>query len=309
MSQAPLFSVIIPSYGRPRFLREAVDSVLAQTVEDFECIVVDDATPEPLEVPQDPRVHLVRRETNGGHAAARNTGLQRARGRYVTFLDDDDLYSPDRLAMALDGVNQAPIAVCWSRYVSQSSEAGRILNGDVRGRIHEDMVPHLGTTTLVREKVPRFDQTFRSVVDVEWWVRAATKHPVATVPQTGYLVRQHSGKRHLNDKAARVRDSIRLLDLHADYFRDYPRARAFRLKRVGIMARQLGDYGLARTALWWALRLHAEPRVVWHLVRSAQPTAAPLVEARQLLKSDRLRVTGTATHRVRTRERPERPPT
>src|SRR5512144_2193690 len=94
----PTFSVIIPTYGRAKFLSEAVASVLAQTCADFECIVVDDASPEPATVPDDERVRLSRREENGGPPAARNTGIDAACGTYVAFLDDDDVWVPTRLA-------------------------------------------------------------------------------------------------------------------------------------------------------------------------------------------------------------------
>jgi glycosyltransferase involved in cell wall biosynthesis len=286
MTRGPLFSVIIPSYGRPEFLRAAVDSVLTQTVEDFECIVVDDATPQPLEVPTEPRIRLIRRASNGGGAAAMNTGLEHARGRYVTFLDDDDLFTTDRLALALEGLRRAPIAICWGRWIDQRSEAGRILDGDVLGEVHEGMTPHTGTTTVVREVTPRFDESFRTVYDVEWWVRAAGAGHVSTIPQTGYLNRRHPGHRHLSGKAERVRDSIRLLHLHADYFQHYPQAQAFRWRRIGVMSRQLGDYKLARAALQRAIRLDPGLRTLWHFVRSAQRSTAVLREARQVFEQE-----------------------
>ena len=106
----PLFSIIIPTYGRAEYLAEAVDSVLAQTVADFECLVVDDGSPEPVSLStEDDRVRVLRREINGGPSTARNTGLAHARGRFVAFLDDDDLYLPVRLALALEGLARAPV--------------------------------------------------------------------------------------------------------------------------------------------------------------------------------------------------------
>src|SRR3954464_14214558 len=97
----PTFSVIIPTYGRPKFLSEAVASVLAQTCADFECIVVDDAGPELATLPNDARIRVIRRDENGGPPAARNTGIDAARGTYVAFLDDDDVWLPTRLSDAL----------------------------------------------------------------------------------------------------------------------------------------------------------------------------------------------------------------
>ncbi len=123
---APLFSVVIPTYGRPRFLAQAVASVLAQTVDNVECVVVDDGSRVPLIPPDNPRVRLIRRDVNGGPAAARNTGVAHARGRYLAFLDDDDCFTPERLAVALEGLQRASIALCWSRNFDEPPGPGEV---------------------------------------------------------------------------------------------------------------------------------------------------------------------------------------
>ncbi|HXY91308.1 MAG TPA: glycosyltransferase family 2 protein, partial [Acidimicrobiia bacterium] len=178
----PSFSVIVPTYGRPEYLRAAVDSVLAQTVDDLECIVVDDATPIPVPRPsQDPRVRLVSRARNGGPAAARNSGLQAATGTYVAFLDDDDVWVPDRLEQALDQHRRAPLVVCFQSVVGGSLDArGRQLEGDVADSILDSITPHLGATTCARDDLLRFDETYRACEDVEWWLRIAQHARVAT---------------------------------------------------------------------------------------------------------------------------------
>lgn len=93
-----LVSVVMPTRNRPRLLREAITSVLRQTHQSFELLVVDDGSgPETaavLEELDDPRIRWFRRERNGGGGAARNIGLAHARGEYVTYLDDDNLLGP-----------------------------------------------------------------------------------------------------------------------------------------------------------------------------------------------------------------------
>jgi glycosyltransferase involved in cell wall biosynthesis len=99
---SPLFSVILPAYNGERYLREAVESVRAQTCADWELLALDDgskdSSPAVLEAlaANDPRIRVERRQ-NGGVAAARNRGLSMARGKYVTFLDQDDLLHPRAL--------------------------------------------------------------------------------------------------------------------------------------------------------------------------------------------------------------------
>lgn len=101
-----MITVITPTYKRHQYLKNAVESVLAQTFTDFEHIIVDDnpadseerkLTEEVMREFTDPRVHYLQNEKNMGGAAARNVGIFKAKGEYIAFLDDDDMYLPDRL--------------------------------------------------------------------------------------------------------------------------------------------------------------------------------------------------------------------
>lgn len=97
----PLVSVVMPAYGHERFVGPAIESVLAQTLTDWELIVIDDASPDGTwaEVArfQDPRITVDRHRFNRGAHATLNEGLARARGPYVAILNSDDLYHPSRL--------------------------------------------------------------------------------------------------------------------------------------------------------------------------------------------------------------------
>lgn len=263
----PFFSVIIATYERPRFLAEAIDSVLRQTIQDFELLVVDDASPTPARVPDDPRIRLIRRELNGGPAAAWNGALERATGRSVTFLGDDDWYTPDRLELAREGLEMAPITVCWHD-ASESSTPPRSLDGRVTDSILDGPIPSLGVTTIERSLVPRFDERFIAAQDVEWWLRAAARGPVSTVSRVGYIQRKHPTPRHGNDRRAHLDAGLLLLDVHADYFRTHPSAAAHRWLVVWQHAYGLGEYRIARRAAFEALRLRPHPRAVKRLVRS-----------------------------------------
>jgi glycosyltransferase involved in cell wall biosynthesis len=96
----PKISVIMPVYNGERFLNQAIESLIAQSYEDWELIVVDDGstdrTPQLLESYTDPRIKVLR-QANRGEAGARNTGLKHMSGEYLAFLDADDVYLPDAL--------------------------------------------------------------------------------------------------------------------------------------------------------------------------------------------------------------------
>jgi glycosyltransferase involved in cell wall biosynthesis len=274
---APLVTVVVPTYGRAEFLADALASVRTQSVVDWECVVVDDASPESVVLPEptDPRIRLVRRERNGGPAAARNTGLLAARGAFVAFLDDDDLYTPDRLALGLEGVARAPVSVCWVRFLDERTTTGRTLEGDVSRTILDELTPSLGAVTIARDHALPFDESLDNVEDIDWWLRTARAHRFTTVPRVGYLYRRHSGPRHRTGTETRIADNLRFLEREREYFAHHPRAAALRWKRVGLLAEATGDRRQARQAYVRSLRARPSPATLKHLLRSFGPARGP----------------------------------
>ncbi|MCE2469887.1 MAG: glycosyltransferase family 2 protein [Dehalococcoidia bacterium] len=112
MSESPKVSVVIPTYNRAALLPRAVNSVLTQTCQDFEVLIVDDCssddTPAVAAGFADPRVRYFRHETNRGLSAGVNTGIANARGEFVALLEDDDALTPDSLADRLAVFESAP---------------------------------------------------------------------------------------------------------------------------------------------------------------------------------------------------------
>jgi GT2 family glycosyltransferase len=109
----PRVSVLIPTYNRAGLLREALDSVLAQTMQDFEIIVVDDGSTDDTRdvvASYGPGVQYVLTD-HGGPARARNAGMELARGEYLCYLDSDDLYYPHKLALQVDHLDRHPDSV------------------------------------------------------------------------------------------------------------------------------------------------------------------------------------------------------
>jgi O-antigen biosynthesis protein len=117
-SGAPKVSVILPTFNRPAMLREALESILGQTLRDFEVIVVNDAGLDVEDViarlKQDRRVVYFQHTVNKGLAAARNTGLRVARGKYIAYLDDDDIYYPTHLETLVRFAESGGYSVVYS---------------------------------------------------------------------------------------------------------------------------------------------------------------------------------------------------
>lgn len=129
MERAPLVSVILPTRNRAALLPRAIASVLAQSHADLELIVVDDAssdsTPALLAAIAEPRLRVLRRERNAGAAAARNAGLALARGEFVAFQDDDDIWLMQKLEAQLRALQAAPPGTGWCLCGSIRYEQGR----------------------------------------------------------------------------------------------------------------------------------------------------------------------------------------
>ena len=273
---SPLFSVIIPTHNRPTYLVEAIDSVLAQTVQDFEVIVVDDASEPPVPLHEDPRVRVVRRDTAGGPAQARNDGVGRASGEYLAFLDDDDWYEPNRLQVALEGLERAPITLCWGGYSDEEMRPGLMLEGHVHEHLLDNgFAPAAYVTALRRDHFVPFDREFRGCEDIDWWLRLTNSNAVSTVPAYCYLVRRHDEIRGLHGIEARLAGSLMLLEKHRAYFATHPRARSFRWRRIGAYHAQLGHHRQAALALLRALVIRPDLPTSVQLARTlvAQPSA------------------------------------
>lgn len=119
MSTSKLVSIIIPSYNMAAYLREAVDSALAQTYRSIEIIVVDDGSTDDTKRIVEPYIRdkkiIYIHQANKGLAGARNTGIKNAHGAYIAFLDADDLFAPEKIAEQVSALEKNPeFGVCYS---------------------------------------------------------------------------------------------------------------------------------------------------------------------------------------------------
>ena len=118
MATTPLTTVLMPVYRAEDTVREAVESVLAQTVGDFELIVADDGSPRPVAEAlggiRDPRLRVIRRPRNGGPSAARNLALAHARAPLVSQLDADDTWEPDYLEHVLPRFDDSGVGLVYA---------------------------------------------------------------------------------------------------------------------------------------------------------------------------------------------------
>ena len=207
--EQPLVSVIIPVYNGTSYLRSALESVFAQTYRPFEVIVVDDgSTDDSGEIAQSfPEVRYIH-QANQGVAVARNTGLKDARGEFVAFLDQDDLWLPEKLAAQMAFLQNHPEADYSLTQQRFFLEPGNTLPSWFRKELLAS--PQTGWilgTLLVRrsvfEKVGDFGADYVTASDSDWFFRAkAAGLQPAVVPEVLLLKRIHGSNESGNAKVA-----------------------------------------------------------------------------------------------------------
>ena len=132
-----LVSIITPSYNSAKFISQTIESVLAQTYQNWEMIIVDDCSPDNSNEiivrykKKDARIKLIKLAKNSGPAVARNRAIKEAKGRYIAFLDADDLWKPEKLEKQLAFMNDHDCALSFSAY-EIISEEGQNLEKRVR---------------------------------------------------------------------------------------------------------------------------------------------------------------------------------
>lgn len=188
-------------------VQQAIDSVLAQTYANVECIVVDDGSSDATEAALQPLVQAERiryvRQANAGPSAARNHGLRLARGVYISFLDDDDLYEPHKLARQVEYLDTRPEAMlvhCWfTKFNEHSSDIGLRRTDWFQGWLYPQILAHWGmlmaTPCLmfrreVFDAVGVFDESLRAAEDPDMWRRIARKFAFHLVPESLVRIRQ-----------------------------------------------------------------------------------------------------------------------
>jgi teichuronic acid biosynthesis glycosyltransferase TuaG len=122
MKQQPLISVITPAYNAAKFMHDTIDSVIAQTYQNWEMVIVDDCSKDDTVaivtnyIEEDDRIKLFQLEKNSGSAVARNKAMELANGRYIAFLDSDDRWLPEKLEKQLYFMQEKDIAFSFTTY-------------------------------------------------------------------------------------------------------------------------------------------------------------------------------------------------
>ncbi len=273
-TQQPLVSVIVPTFNRAALVARAIDSVLAQTYERFELLVVDDAstddTADVIAACGDARVRHLRQDRNRGVAAARNRGFREARGELLALLDSDDEWRADKLARQVDRARRLPetVGLFYTGVATVGSDGSAWFDipshrGDIRRALLQRNVIHGCSSVMLRsavvERVGGMDEALPAIEDYDHWLRVAEHYRADCIPEP--LVRYHDPQddtgaaRRSQQLRANLAARAMVFDKHAEAMRRAGVAHLFLLDSARRHLRSpLRDTAAARRLVLEALR-------------------------------------------------------
>ncbi|WP_299413487.1 glycosyltransferase [Acaryochloris sp. IP29b_bin.148] len=202
----PKVSVIITTYNSMPYFPETLTSVLRQSFTDFEIIIIDDGSTDQTTTwtsqINDPRVKLIS-QSNQGVSVARNTGISHAQGKYLAFLDGDDLWKTTKLEQQvrlLDDYSEIGLVHTWLALIDEQSHlTGRVMQPVAEGEVWQQIIENnmvACSAAMVRrcclEKVGGFDPDLLVAEDWDLWIRLAASYPFAVIRKPLVEYRLHT---------------------------------------------------------------------------------------------------------------------
>ena len=229
----PRFSIVLPAYNAEPFIQQTIGSILSQTYEDFEIIVVDDGSSDAtgdVAAAMDPRVRVLK-QRNQGIALARNAGIGAATSDWIAFMDHDDLWHPQKLAVQADTLERdAACAIVYGEFrrwdpatppqfaddALEPTQIDAALSGFILHRLVQTNWVLLSTAVIrkqVFEKVGLFDPKMPPADDWDLVMRAAEHFQFVKLAQSVALYRVHPGQTSLKLTTTNVEYELRLRGL------------------------------------------------------------------------------------------------
>jgi glycosyltransferase involved in cell wall biosynthesis len=267
----PKVSIVIPTYNRAQYLVRAIRSVLDQSFQDFEIVVVDDAstddTLQTVESFRDPRIRYLRHDINRKEAGSRNTGVQNSQGEYIAFLDDDDAWLPQKLALQADLLDKSSVkvGVVYCSFLKIDAESGKMLGlwtaekrGNVWRSLSEKNWIGIPSTVVVRREcfdtLGLFDEGVEFGLDYDMWVRISTVYEFEFVKEPLVLRRVNHTRLSVNYELV-LKGAESKLRKYADYFLLNRQYYSRRLLGMGVLYCYNGQVRRGRAAFLKAIRL------------------------------------------------------
>jgi glycosyltransferase involved in cell wall biosynthesis len=268
----PQVSVVIPTYNRAEFLRSAIASVLNQTYQDFEIIVVDDGSKDNTEDVvchfNNRKIRYVRHETNKGVTVARNTGVLNSKGAIIAFLDDDDEWLPQKLTRQMAVLRRSPLqtGAVYTGLLRVDHRTGKILGewiptkrGDLFDELCFENCVGTASTVLLRKEcfntLGLFDEDICFGEEYDMWIRVSKRFLFECVNEPLVKYRVHPAKLSTNYELV-ISGLEAQLRKHEVFFRSNKKGYSYRYLSLGTLYCYVGNMGRGRVAFLTAIKLY-----------------------------------------------------
>lgn len=239
MEIKPLVSIVLPTYNGKKYIRESIDSILEQTFHDWELIIVEDCskdkTPQIVDeyAMMDSRINVIHNTSNQKLPESLNIGFRKAKGKYLTWTSDDNIFLPEALEVMVEALEQAidsPMVCADMQYIDEC--------GNITGEPDIPFTPdsiwlqdYVGACFMYRrqvlDRVGEYDTDKFLVEDYDYWLRISDEMgDIRRIPQVLYKYRRHSGsltetrRRDVSYQRARLR--IKYQDKIKQYYVNSP---------------------------------------------------------------------------------------
>lgn len=275
---SPTVSVIIPTYNRAHLVVRAIRSVLNQSFQDFEIIVVDDGstdnTEEVINNFNDSRIRYIRHEKNRGVSAARNTGILAARGEYIAFLDSDDEWLPQKLEKQVkafktleEKVGLIYTGIC---FVDPSGRPLGERRSTFSGYVFHELLKRniIGTASsvMLRRKclisTGLFDEALPFREDYDLWIRIAKNFEIFAIPEVLTRHYIHKQPRLSANLEAKIKGHELFIAKFENYLNNNPKALAWQLYRLAKLYMSKRELTTARNLLRQSFNKWPYPKVM-----------------------------------------------
>lgn len=306
----PKVSVIIPTYNRAHLIGRAIQSVLDQSYQDFEIIIVDDAsvdqTEEIVRNFADERISYIRHQKNEGGSVARNTGIKAAKGEFIGFLDSDDEWLVEKLKKQMDRfkISSKKVGIIYCGYSTvwkETQEIGDPVIPILRGNLFLSLLKSYitpGSTPVIRRdcfrKAGFFDEELQSCQEWDMWIRISRYHEFDFVPEI--LVRYHlHGHQISTDLNANIQGREGLLRKYQVDLCKYPSILSFHLSNLGGLYCIKGNQKVGSMYFWKAIEVN--PLHLGNYANFLLSTLVPQIH-RQVLRSRQFTLDGKSLFEI-----------
>lgn len=212
----PQVSVIIPTYNRENLLQKAIESVTNQTFQDFEILIIDDASTDNTEAVvknlKNDKIKYFKLQKNSGQCVARNYGIKRAQGKYIAFLDSDDEWLPEKLKKQYECFTKGPedlgsvYSYSFTKDMIKNKTSliqGKYYRGDIYKKCLEGFCPPTPSLFMIKkealEKVNYFDENLITFVDLDLHIRIAKHYLFDFIEEPLIIKYEQIGDQYVNN--------------------------------------------------------------------------------------------------------------